>query len=111
MNPGILEAARIDGASGFSLVRRILIPLSVPAITVCFFLVLAWCFKSFDIVISLTHGGRFRSTQTVALNIYEEAFRYNNYGLGTAKSLLYFVIVGCITVAQVAFTRRMEVEA
>jgi raffinose/stachyose/melibiose transport system permease protein len=107
----LMEAARMDGAGGYYMFSRILVPLSMPAITVCLFLVLSWTFKSFDIVFSLTSGGPFRSTETVALNIYLEAFRYGNYGIGSAKSILYFMLVGAITLFQVRMTKRMEVEA
>lgn len=106
-----LEAAKIDGAQGFPLFRYIILPLVMPAITVCLFLTLSWTFKSFDIVISLTQGGPFRSTETVALNIYLEAFSYSNYGLGAAKSLIYFLIVGIFTLTQVNLTKKAEVEA
>jgi raffinose/stachyose/melibiose transport system permease protein len=83
----------------------------MPAITVCLFLTLSWTFKSFDIVISLTQGGPFRSTETVALNIYLEAFSYSNYGLGAAKAFIYFLIVGVFTLTQVNLTKKAEVEA
>ncbi len=106
-----LEAAQIDGAQGFSLFRYMIFPLVMPAITVCLFLTLSWTFKSFDIVISLTQGGPFRSTETVALNIYLEAFSYGNYGVGAAKALMYFLIVGIFTLTQVNLTKKAEVEA
>jgi len=107
----LLEAAKIDGATNFVLFTRVIIPLSMSAITVCLFLVLSWAFKSFDIVLSLTGGGPFRSTETVALNIYHEAFSYSNFGMGSAKSLIYFVVVGSITMVQVFLTKRKEIEA
>ena len=107
----LLEAAQIDGAHGFFLFTRMILPLSMPAITVCLFLVLSWTFKSFDIVLSLTAGGPFRSTETVALNIYREAFTYGNYGICSAKSIIYFLVVGGITFLQVRLTKKMEVEA
>jgi len=106
----LLEAAKIDGASSFGMFSKIILPLSMSAITVCLFLVLSWTFKSFDIVLSLTAGGPFRSTETVALNIYYEAFSYNNFGIGSAKSLIYFILVGGVTMLQVRFTKSREVE-
>jgi len=106
----LLEAAKIDGASSFGMFSKIILPLSMSAITVCLFLVLSWTFKSFDIVLSLTAGGPFRSTETVALNIYYEAFSYSNFGIGSAKSLIYFILVGGVTMLQVRFTNNREVE-
>jgi len=59
----------------------------------------------------LTKGGPFGSTESVALNIYQEAFRNNSFGLGTAKAVIFFVIVGLISYLQVSFTKKKEVEA
>jgi raffinose/stachyose/melibiose transport system permease protein len=106
----LLEAARIDGASRMQLFRKIKLPLIMPAVTVCFFLSISWAFKIFDIVLSLTKGGPYNSTESIALNIYQEAFRNNRYGLGTAKALIFFFIVALITVIQVVYTKRKEVE-
>jgi raffinose/stachyose/melibiose transport system permease protein len=106
----LIEAARIDGASKTQLFRKIKFPLIMPAVTVCFFLSISWAFKIFDIVLSLTKGGPYNSTESIALNIYQEAFRNNRYGLGTAKALIFFVIVALITVIQVVYTKRKEVE-
>lgn len=106
----LLEAARIDGASSWQMMRNIIIPLVMPAVTVCLFLAISWAFKMFDLNVSLTKGGPFRSTESVALNIYQEAFQNNRYGLGTAKALLFFVAVALITSLQVYFTKKREVE-
>lgn len=107
----LLEAARIDGASSWTLLTKIIIPLILPAFTICFFLTISMAFKIFDLNISLTGGGPFNSTQSVAINIYQEAFQNNRYGLGTAKSILFFLVVAIFTTAQVMMTKKREVEA
>ncbi len=107
----LVEAARIDGASRLKMLRGIIVPLIMPAFTVCLFLTISWSFKVFDLNLALTKGGPFGSTESVALNIYNEAFRNNSYGLGTAKALIFFVIVAVITMLQVYITKRKEVEA
>jgi len=111
INEELIEAARIDGATGWQMLFRITIPLTVPAFTVCLFLVLSWTMKMFDVIFSLTSGGPFGSTETFAMNIYYEAFRYNNYGLGSAKAVLFFIVVGIISTTQVLVTKRWEVES
>ncbi|MNE72385.1 glycerol-3-phosphate transporter permease [compost metagenome] len=83
----------------------------MPAVTVGLFLAISWSFKMFDLNLSLTKGGPFKSTESVAMNIYNEAFLNNRYGLGTAKALLFFLIVAIITVIQVRITKSKEVEA
>jgi raffinose/stachyose/melibiose transport system permease protein len=106
----LIEAARIDGATGFQVLMRVVIPLTVPAITICLFLALSWTTKMFDVIYALTRGGPFGSTETFAMNIYFEAFSSNNYGLGSAKAIVFFIVVGIISTAQVLITKRWEVE-
>ncbi len=111
VDTSLLEAAKIDGANAFTSLTKIIIPLILPAFTICFFLTISMAFKIFDLNLSLTGGGPFNSTQSVAINIYQEAFTNNNYGLGSAKSILFFVIVAIITTLQVMITKKKEVEA
>ncbi|MFD2115547.1 carbohydrate ABC transporter permease [Paenibacillus yanchengensis] len=107
----LVEAAKIDGATKWQMLKSILLPLIMPAITVCLFLTISWGFKVFDINLSLTKGGPFGSTESVALNIYNEAFRNNRFGIGTAKALIFFIVVAIITMTQVYLTKRKEVES
>lgn len=107
----VIEAARIDGASGWNLLKYIILPLIRPAITICLFLTIAWSFKIFDLNFSLTNGGPFKSTESLAINIYTEAFVNNRYGLGAAKAFLFFIIVATITTLQVLYTKKKEIEA
>ncbi|MEC0370952.1 carbohydrate ABC transporter permease [Paenibacillus chibensis] len=107
----IIEAAEIDGASKMQILKSVIVPLVMPAVTVCLFLAISWSFKMFDLNLSLTKGGPFRSTESVALNIYNEAFQNNRYGLGTAKAIVFFVVVAVITSLQVKLTKSKEVES
>ncbi|GMX63552.1 sugar ABC transporter permease [Paenibacillus elgii] len=106
----LTEAATIDGATRWQALRHITIPMIMPSVTVCLFLTISWAFKMYDLNVSLTQGGPFNSTQSVALNIYEEAFRNNRYGLGTAKAFIFFIVVALITLIQVSLTKKKEVE-
>ncbi|MBW4079817.1 carbohydrate ABC transporter permease [Paenibacillus sp. S150] len=105
------EAIDIDGADSWQKLRHLTLPLIMPAITVCLFWSISVAFKMFDVNYSLTSGGPFRSTESIAMNIYFEAFQYNRFGLGTAKALIYFVAILVITSVQVYITKRKEVEA
>jgi len=109
LDPSILEAAKIDGTSYMQSLFRIVLPLVVPAFTICLFLSLSIAFKVFDLNLALTNGGPFNSTQMVAHNIYAEAFQKNRFGLGSAKAFLFFVAVALLSLAQVMFTRKREV--
>lgn len=106
----LIEAASIDGAKSLQVLRHIIFPLIMPAITVCLFLSVAWSFKSFDLNFSLTAGGPFRSSESVAMNIYNEAFKNNRFGLGTAKAVVFFLTVALVTMLQVSITKKREVE-
>jgi raffinose/stachyose/melibiose transport system permease protein len=106
----MVEAAKIDGVSQWQMLRKITVPLIMPAITVCLFLTISWAFKMFDLNVSLTKGGPYNSTESVALNIYQEAFRNNRYGLGTAKAFIFFMVVALISTIQVMYTKRKEVD-
>lgn len=110
IDASLLEAARIDGAGPLKLLYKIILPLVVPAFTVCLFLSLSAAFKVFDLNLSLTNGGPFESTQSVALHIYFEAFQTNRFGLGSAKAFIFFVVVAVITVCQVIVTKKREVQ-
>ncbi|WP_027094078.1 carbohydrate ABC transporter permease [Cohnella thermotolerans] len=107
----LTEAAVIDGAGYWQTVRKVTIPLIMPAVTVCLFLTTSNAFKMFDLNLSLTKGGPGTSTQSLAYNIYAEALVNNRYGLGTAKAMLFFFFVSLIAIAQVWLTKRKEVEA
>ncbi|MCM3693715.1 sugar ABC transporter permease [Neobacillus niacini] len=107
----LIEAARIDGANRFQILRHITMPLVAPAVTICLFLTTASSFKVFDANLSLTNGGPFKSTEMLALNIYTEAFVNNRYGIGEAKALIFFIVVAAITVIQVTISKKKEVES
>lgn len=106
----LYEAARVDGANWLQSTRRITLPLIMPAVTVGVFLMLSISSKLFDVIFALTNGGPYGSTEAFALNIYNEAFIYNNLGLASAKAVVFFIAVGLLTLAQVRFTRGREVE-
>jgi raffinose/stachyose/melibiose transport system permease protein len=107
----LMEAAYIDGASYWQSLRKIIVPMIMPAVTICLFLTISSAFKTFDLNLSLTNGGPGTSTQSLAYNIYAEALKNNRYGLGTAKAMLFFFAVSIITITQVWITKRKEVEA
>lgn len=106
------EAATIDGASEFRKFRSIVLPMIMPAITICVFLTLNGSFKIFEVVYALTGGGPGYSTEVIALNIYKEGFsRDLRLGYATAKAIILFLIILVITFIQVSFFKKREVEA
>lgn len=107
----ILEAARVDGAGSFIVLRKITIPSVMPSITICLFLTITNSFKLFDQNLSLTAGAPANRTQMVALDIYNTFYSRVGYeGVGQAKAVIFFIIVAIIALAQLKFTRGKEVE-
>lgn len=106
----VVEAARIDGATNFQAFRKVTLPLLMPSISICLLQSLASGFKSFDIIMVMTAGGPANSTITVAYDIYAEAFTRNNYGLATAKAIVFVAILLTITLIQTKVTKGREVE-
>lgn len=109
--PGdVLEAATVDGASGAATFFKITLPLLLPSITTCVFMSLTNSLKVFDTILALTKGGPGGSTYSVTLDIYREAFQNNNYGLGSAKSLVFFLIILILTQVVLKGFKSKEVE-
>lgn len=106
----ILEAANIDGADAKNRFFRVVLPLLGPSITTCMFMSLTNSLKVFDIILALTKGGPGGATYSATLEIYREAFQNNNYGLGSAKALLYFIVVLFLTQVVLKSFERLEVE-
>ena len=116
----ILEAASIDGADARQTLFEIKIPMIASTITICTFLTLTSAFKQFDVNLALTGGtgsvpnfmGQYltNGTQMLALNIYNTAVSKNNYSLGQAKAVLFFIILACVSLIQVRISNKKEVE-
>lgn len=107
----VLEAAKLDGATGLKELRYIILPLIMPSVTICGFMSIKSAFMAYDVNMSLTNGGPFGSTKLVAMQVYERAFTSQQYGVGQAEALILFVIVAIITLTQVGLSKRKEVEA
>lgn len=105
--PGELtEAAKVDGATGWQVIRKIKIPCIRNTIAICVFLSIARTFMSFDMNLSLTAGGPYKSTELIAYKIYQTAFTSMEFGKGQAQAMVLFVIVAVISLLQVYFTRK-----
>lgn len=110
--PGdMLEAAAIDGASPMTVFFKIKLPMIMPSITICTFLTLTNSFKMFDQNLALTAGAPEKSTEMLALNIYNTFYgRMGWQGVGQAKAVIFFLIVALIAFIQLRFTGKKEVE-
>ncbi len=125
----LVEAATIDGANALQRLKTITFPLVAQAFTVAMFLTLVTSFKQFDTVVSLTQGGPslvlpewfgsllglenlpvVQSTNLVAINIYNTAFSSYELGIGQSKAIVFFAFLLIISLIQVYFNKKKEVE-
>jgi raffinose/stachyose/melibiose transport system permease protein len=111
ISQGLNEAAKIDGANGWQLLRNITIPLCMPAFTICTFLTVSNSFKLFDQNLALTAGAPGRASAMLALDIFLTFYGRTGYeGVGQAKAVMFFILVGLIVVLQLRLSRSREVE-
>ena len=109
--PELIEAAQIDGATRWQVLTKVTIPMVMPSVTICLFLTISNSFKLFDQNLSLTAGLPGKQTQMMALDIFNTFYGRNGWeGVGQAKAVIFFIIVGIITFSQLWLTRRKEVE-
>ena len=102
----LLEAASIDGATGWQVVKNVKVPLIINSITICIFLAITRTFMSFDMNLSLTAGGPYKSTELIAYKIYQTAFTKMDFGVGQAQAIVLFMIVAGVSLLQVYFTKK-----
>jgi multiple sugar transport system permease protein len=93
-----LEAAKLDGASGWSMFRHIIWPLLRPLTAVVVGLSIVASLKTFDVVWVLTQGGPGRSSETLAVTMYRDTFVANEYGYGSAVAVLLTLIAAIASV-------------
>ena len=110
--PGeLIEDAQIDGANKGQLLKHVIIPMVMPSITICTFLTLTNSFKLFDQNLALTNGEPSNMSEMLALNIYNTFYGRTGWeGVGQAKAVIFFILVGAIAMIQNRLTRSKEVQ-
>ena len=114
----VMEAAEVDGAPYWRRIRSIQIPLMANSFTISLFLTLTNSFKMYDVNVALTNGGPtglwnktiVNSSELLALNIYNTAFKYNKMAQGQAKAVIFFLVLVVFSVIQVSWNKSKEVE-
>lgn len=107
----LIDAAKVDGASSWQIMKNVTIPMVMPSVTICLFLTITNSFKMFDANLALTDGAPSRQTAMLALDIYKTFYGRTGFqGVGQAKAVVFFVIVAVIALIQLNITRKREVE-
>ena len=108
IDPSILEAASMDGASRLQEIRLILIPSARATAVVLAILTVVYAFRSFDFIYVMTSGGPGSSTTTLPFLSYSQAFVQHDYGIGSATGVLSLLIVALLAIVYVRSTRKEE---
>ena len=87
-----MEAAKIDGASGFTLIFKIVIPMIMPYFVIASLLALINSFRVFDSIWVMTMGGPARSSETLAVTMYREGFILFDLGYASAVAVLLSLV-------------------
>jgi len=87
-----MEAAKIDGASGFTLIFKIIIPMIMPYFVIASLLALINSFRVFDSIWVMTMGGPARSSETLAVTMYREGFILFDLGYASAVAVMLSLV-------------------
>lgn len=108
----VREAAWVDGARPWQMLRSITLPMLKPLLLTLVVISTIWDFKVFDQVYAMTEGGPARSTEVVAITVYREAFAYHRLGPAAAMAFALFAVLSVLTLLYMRMARdRSEVPA
>lgn len=106
----VLEAAIVDGAGALRTLVSVKLPLMAQAFTISLFLTIRNAFMAYDVNVSLTGGGPYKTTELISLHVFREAFGFGNFATGQSKAVLMFLIISLVAITQVIISKRFEVQ-
>lgn len=104
----VYQVSAIDGANKWAQFWKITFPLIAPFFTINMLLAMKGFLNVFDQIISLTGGGPAGSTESIALLIYKAGFEGSQFGYQSANSVIYFIVIVVISLAQLKILERRE---
>lgn len=96
----LFDAAKVDGASPWDIIWRIIIPLLRETTTVVVILITIVCFKLFDLVVVMTGGGPFFATEVLSVRMYYQSFKFGRVGYGSAVAVVLFLLTFAVSALQ-----------
>lgn len=93
INKNLFEAARIDGANEFEILKNITLPQMRPMIFFVTTITIISSFQVFDLIYVMTSGGPQNSTNVIVYSIYKYAFEYFDVGKSCALAYILFLII------------------
>jgi multiple sugar transport system permease protein len=106
-----LEAAEIDGASGWQKIIHIKLPLMMPVLIVAMLLRLIDAFKVLEVILVMTNGGPGLSTEILSLRIYRTTQEFQKLGEAAAMSNYLLILLTILTVLMFAYNKAVETRA
>jgi alpha-glucoside transport system permease protein len=106
INPELLEAARVDGATELQVFRGIIFPLLVPTLVVISTTMIITALKAFDVVFTMT-GGQLK-TNVIGTLMYQEMFSFGNYARGAAIAVVLLLAIVPIMFFNISRFRAQE---
>jgi len=105
INPDIIEAAQIEGATDGQIFRKIIIPQLYGVLVLTSILAISGSLRSFDLIFAMTGGGPAYYTNLLSIYMYNQSFIFHNYGVGSAVSTV-MVVLSIVLVILIRFARR-----
>jgi multiple sugar transport system permease protein len=104
----VMEAARVDGASIWQTVAKVIVPIMRPALTIAFLFRSIFAFKVFDEIFLLTSGGPGTATDVVSLHLFKVFFEQNNLGYGALLSIVIILAIVAFLLTARQFTAQVR---
>lgn len=105
-----LESAKVDGATAWQTLSRVVLPMLAPTISAAMLLRLIDVLKTFDIIYSTTKGGPNFATETLNIFAFTQAFQYFTLGSASAVLVVFFLIVLATSVAFILVRNKFRLE-
>lgn len=106
----LYEASSLDGAGKWREFWSITFPLIAPFFTINMVLAMKNALMVFDQIVALTNGGPGRATQSISFLIYRGGFEGGEFAYQSANSVIYFIVIAVISILQIRFLQRREMD-
>lgn len=107
----LYEASSLDGAGKWKEFWHITFPMIAPFFTINMVLALKNFLMVFDQIVAMTNGGPAKSTMSISYLIYSDGFQGGSFAYQSANSVIYFLVIVLISIAQLRFLQRREMSA
>jgi ABC-type sugar transport system permease subunit len=105
INPELMEASELDGASALQRILRIDLPLLVGQVRLNLVRAVIGAIQMFEIVFVMTDGGPIKSTMVPGLWMYFNAFRFHHMGYASAIGVFLFLVILALTIINMRVLR------